>query len=30
MPLPWDAKFLVGILAVSGVVHLARPETYDR
>ena len=29
MALPWDAKFVVGILAVSGVVHLARPETYE-
>jgi uncharacterized membrane protein len=29
MPLPLDAKALVGILGVSGVVHLARPETYE-
>ena len=29
MPLPWDAKVLVGILGVSGVLHLARPETYE-
>ena len=29
MPLPWDAKFVVGIFAVSGVLHLARPETYE-
>jgi uncharacterized membrane protein len=29
MPLPWDAKMLVGIFAVSGVLHLARPGTYE-
>ena len=29
MPLPWDAKAVVGILATSGVLHLARPETYE-
>ena len=29
MPLPWDAKVLVGILGVSGVLHLVRPETYE-
>jgi uncharacterized membrane protein len=29
MPLPWDAKFVVGIFAVSGVLHLARPDTYE-
>ncbi len=27
--LPWDAKFVVGIFAVSGALHLARPETYE-
>ena len=29
MPLPLDAKALVAILGVSGVMHLARPETYE-
>ena len=29
MPLPWDAKLLVGIFAVSATVHLVRPETYE-
>lgn len=29
MPLPWDAKVVVGILATSGTVHLLRPETYE-
>jgi len=29
MALPWDAKVLVGILGVSGVVHLVRPQTYE-
>jgi uncharacterized membrane protein len=29
MPLPWDAKVVVGVLAVSGTVHLLRPETYE-
>ena len=29
MPLPWDAKVVVGILAASGTVHLLRPETYE-
>ena len=29
MPLPWDAKVLVGILGVSGTLHLVRPETYE-
>ena len=29
MPLRWDAKFLVGIFAASGALHLARPETYE-
>ena len=29
MPLPWDARFLVGIFAVSGVLHLRRPQTYE-
>src|SRR5829696_6795440 len=29
MPLPWDAKALVGILGVSGALHLVKPETYE-
>jgi uncharacterized membrane protein len=29
MPLPWDAKVLVGILVASGTVHLVRPATYE-
>ena len=29
MPLPWDAKVLVGILGVSGTLHLVKPETYE-
>src|SRR6478672_11338399 len=29
MPLPLDAKALVAILGVSGVLHLARPEAYE-
>jgi uncharacterized membrane protein len=29
MPLPWDAKLLVGILATSGAIHLVRPQTYE-
>ena len=29
MRLPWDTKFVVGILAASGTVHLVRPETYE-
>jgi uncharacterized membrane protein len=29
MPLPWDAKVLVGILGVSGILHLVKPETYE-
>ena len=29
MPLPWDAKVLVGILGVSVALHLAKPETYE-
>jgi uncharacterized membrane protein len=29
MPLPLDAKALVGIFAVSGAIHLSRPETYE-
>jgi uncharacterized membrane protein len=29
MPLPLDAKALVGILAASGAIHLARPATYE-
>jgi uncharacterized membrane protein len=28
-PLPNDVKLLAGILGVSGVVHLARPQTYE-
>ena len=29
MALPWDAKVLVGILGVSGTLHLVKPETYE-
>ena len=29
MPLPWDAKFLVGIFTVNGTLHLVRPEIYE-
>jgi uncharacterized membrane protein len=29
VPLPLDVKALVAIFTVSGVVHLARPETYE-
>ncbi len=29
MSLPLDAKLLVGIFAVSGAIHLARPATYE-
>jgi uncharacterized membrane protein len=29
MPLTWDAKFLVGIFAVNGTLHLVRPEIYE-
>ncbi|MDI4659265.1 DoxX family protein, partial [Xanthobacter autotrophicus] len=29
MPLPLDAKALVAIFGVSGVLHLAKPETYE-
>ena len=29
MPLPWDAKVLVGILGVSGTLHLVKPATYE-
>jgi uncharacterized membrane protein len=29
MPLPWDAKFLVGIFTANGVLHLLRPEAYE-
>jgi len=29
MPLPLDAKVLVAIFGVSGVLHLAKPETYE-
>ena len=28
-PLPNDVKVLAGILGVSGVIHLVRPETYE-
>ena len=28
MSLPLDAKVLVGIFAVSGAIHLSRPQTY--
>jgi uncharacterized membrane protein len=28
-PLPNDVKVLAGILGISGVIHLARPETYE-
>jgi uncharacterized membrane protein len=28
-PLPNDVKLLAGIFGVSGVVHLARPQTYE-
>ncbi len=29
MRLPWDSALLVGILGVSGVVHLVRPRIYE-
>jgi uncharacterized membrane protein len=29
MSLPNDVKVLAGILGVSGVIHLVRPETYE-
>jgi len=29
MSLPRSAKLLVGLLGVSGVVHLAKPEVYE-
>jgi uncharacterized membrane protein len=29
MSLPTDVKVLAGILGVSGVIHLVRPETYE-
>jgi uncharacterized membrane protein len=28
-PLPNDVKLLAGILGASGVIHLARPQTYE-
>ncbi len=28
-PLPNDVKVLAGILGISGVIHLVRPETYE-
>ena len=29
MRLPWDSALLVGIFAVSGVVHLTKPQVYE-
>jgi uncharacterized membrane protein len=29
MPLPKDVALLAGIFAISGAIHLARPETYE-
>jgi uncharacterized membrane protein len=28
MSLPWDAKIVMGAFAVSGVVHLVKPEVF--
>lgn len=28
-PLRWDAKLVMGAFAVSGTVHLVRPQTFD-